>query len=58
MPDVALNLISSRYLHQENIIFMAISLFVCLLLAGLHKHYWLDLPEKNQKRGFGRLASH
>ena len=26
---------------------------MCLVFTGLHKHYWLDLHDKNEKMGFG-----
>ena len=34
---------------------MAICFFLSVcLLTGLHKHYWLELHEKNEKMGFGQ----
>ena len=40
----------NNYRHQGSIILMTVCPFVCLL-AGMHKYYWVDVPEKKSEDG-------
>ena len=41
------------YLLEEGIAVMTICLSICVFLAGLHKYYCLDLPDKSMKMRLG-----